>query len=318
MRSSDPEAIEGEFRAAGLEPLAPYTRAVDERPCRCMRCGTRRWVRLRVLRRGGIACRWCHGWAKWEPWAEQARARALRHGRALGAPEESLRRIGTRNLAPITPVGDLYTPVGVVCLACGETTVQVPERIRDERRAWYGCGRCAVEHDRAVRADAEEMFAAHGLRLLDRLSGEYVPQRAECLTCGSERPVSYSDLRDGTAPLCWTCTHGIRPDEPHRVYLIHFPALRVMKVGITHNRHDRRLLDHALVGGRVVQSVVVTDRAAARRLERLLVARYAPWSTADVGPDEFPQGGWTETWREDAPLLDLTTEAQAAGVADSV
>ncbi|HEY5000999.1 MAG TPA: hypothetical protein VII15_04090, partial [Candidatus Cryosericum sp.] len=94
----------------------------------------------------------------------------------------------------------------------------------------------------------------------------------------------------GAAPLCWTCTHGIRPDEPHRVYLFHFPALRVMKVGLTHDRHDRRFFQHMAEGGQLVDSVVVPDRESARRLEQLLKARFQPWSTADVGLQDFPQG----------------------------
>ncbi len=154
------------------------------------------------------------------------------------------------------------------------------------------------------------MFAANGLRLLGPCRGEYAPQAAECLTCGTERRVSYAALRDGTAPLCWTCTHGIRPDEPHRVYLVHFPELAVMKVGLTHDRHDRRLLDHALGGGRTVETVAVPDRETARRVERYVRALYARWVTGDVGPEEFPQGGWTETWADDAPPLDLAAAAR--------
>ena len=312
MRANS-EAIDEEFRAVGLEPLAPYTRAADERLCHCVTCGTNRWVRLSNLRQGGIACRWCHGWEKWIPWAEQARARAATW-RSLGTAQESFGWLSQSNLAPLTPVGDLYQPVGVVCLVCGETLVTVPERIQASkgRPGWFGCERCAVDRKGQVRADAEGLFAANGLRLLAPCLGEYVPQRANCLGCGVERRVSYNDLRTGSAPLCWTCTHGIRPDEPHRVYLVHFSSLKVMKVGLTHNRHDRRLFDHEIEGGRVIDTVVVPDREAARRLEYLLKARYHSWRTPDVGPAEFPQGGWTETWRDDAPVPDLAAEAAAA------
>jgi hypothetical protein len=84
-----------------------------------------------------------------------------------------------------------------------------------------------------------------------------------------------------------------------------------MKIGLTHNRHDRRLVDHTIVGGEVVTSVLVADRQAARRLEGLIKAKYAPWKAAGVGPDDFPQGGWTEIWRDDAPALDLQAAAAA-------
>lgn len=308
-----PEAVDAEFRAVGLDPLEPYTRATEERECRCATCGTRRRVKLaRLRRRDGIACRWCHGWAKWGEWSEQARARAFRFGWSLGDVDESTRRIQLEGLAPLTTVGDLYQPVGVVCLTCGETLVTVPERISAERPGWFGCDRCAQDRKRRVRDDAPKVFAEHGLRLLEPCRGEYAPQPVECMTCGTVRRVSYNDLGRGTAALCWTCTHGIRPDEPHRVYLVHFALLGVYKVGITHNRHDRRLLEHAIEGGRLIESLVLSDREAARRLEQIIKARYAPWAVVGMGPQEFPQGGWTEAWHESAPLLNLEAAAAAA------
>jgi len=165
-----------------------------------------------------------------------------------------------------------------------------------------------------VVARAAEVFAEHGLELLGRCTGEYADQDARCLTCGSSRNVSYRELVDGTAPLCWTCTHGIRVDEPHRVYLILFDRLGVWKVGITHNRHDRRLLDHALQGGSIVETVLVSDRATARRVETYVKARCAGWRAANVGPEHFPQGGRTETWRVDGPNIHLADVLSATGV----
>ncbi len=44
----------------------------------------------------------------------------------------------------------------------------------------------------------------------------------------------------------------------------------------------------------------------------MLKARYRRWAITNVGSAEFPQGGWTETWRDDAPLPDLEAEARAA------
>ncbi len=306
-----------EFRSHDLEPLSPYTRATEERQCRCTRCGTRRWVKLATLRRkDGVACRWCHGWEKWNPWSEHARQLVLERLQEFGQlsqarsffgdQAQSLERLRGEKLAPLTEVGDLYQPVGVVCLECGETTVTVPERISADRPGWFGCERCSSGRRKKELERAPELFAANGLRLLGPCTGEYVPQKVECIECGSERSVSLDALRRGSAPLCWTCTHGIRPDEPHRVYLIHFADLGVFKVGITHDRHDRRLLDHQLAGGRVVETVLVLDRKEARRLERLIQARYSAWTVPDVGPEDLPQGGWTETWSDKAPMLDLT------------
>lgn len=303
-----------EFARHGLRPVSPWVNAAAERECVCNRCGTTRWVRLRNLRSGGIACRWCHGWAKWGPWGQTQRA-LYGPWRAAAGPGESLRRLHSEHLAPLTPVGDEFTPVGVVCLRCGETLVALPNRIDPGHPGWDGCERCYQAHKKQVKAEAADVFEAAGMRLVGALTGEYVKQEVVCMGCGSPRRVSLAAARDGTAPLCWTCTHGIRPDEPHRVYLVRFPALGVLKVGITHDRHDRRLIDHQLAGGHVVDTVRVPDRAAALRVETWVKAMYAPWSQSGVGPAEFPQGGWTETWAEaGAPPLDLEAAVAAAGV----
>ena len=153
-----------------------------------------------------------------------------------------------------------------------ELGVTMPERIHEERPGWFGCERCAQNHKAAVRKDAPAVFEANGLQLVGPCRGEYVPQACTCAGCGSLRSVAYAELVAGTARLCWTCTHGIRADEPHRVYLVRFQALGVLKVGLTHNRHDRRLFQHELEGGTVVESIVVPDRATARSLERWIIA----------------------------------------------
>ena len=312
MTIQNTDAIDDEFRCAGLEPVSAFTRAGDERECRCTRCGTTRWVRLSNLRKGGVACRWCHGWDTWTPWGSQARTRAA-GWKPIGTPEESLELLGSVNLAPITPLGDLYAPVGAVCLTCGETLVTVPERIKSSRSrpGWYSCQRCAADRKQRIREDAPTLFESNGLRLLGPCRGEYVAQHTECMTCGAERWVSYSDLLSGTDAECWTCRTGINPKEPHRVYLFHFADLGVVKVGITHNRDDRRLGDHQFAGGRLVDCIVVPNRAAAQLVEKVICSATRGWSATGVGPEDFPQGGWTETFRDDAPVFSLAAIATA-------
>jgi hypothetical protein len=291
-----------EFAQFGLEPIGPTTRPSELRPVRCLRCSTVRWVRLTNLRRGGIGCQWCHGWQKWPAWADNARTRAERW-RPIRGVDFSEKRLIAVHLAPLTEVGDEFTPVGVVCLVCGDVDVVVPERISDK----WPCGQCYRRRRAGLRHDAPDVFRAHGLELLGICRGEFVPQAARCLKCDSIRSVSFRRLVEGTAPLCWVCTYGIRPDEPHRVYLVRFPDLQIWKVGLTHSRHDRRLHQHQIQGGEVVQTITVPNRTAARQLERAVLSRYEPWRADGHAPD-FPQGGWTETWldNDDAPPCDLT------------
>jgi hypothetical protein len=286
------------FDAAGLKITGPLVGPQQEQECICLACGTRRLVRLSNLRKGGIACRWCHGWAKWGEWGELARARA---GSFRSTRDERWvrERLAEMRLIPLTAVGDEFTPVGVVCMNCGETTAVMPERFAPER-GWNGCERCSQSRKKRVRESAPEVFEQAGLRLLSPCRGEFVPQLVECLACSSLRRVSYTQAKEGTAPRCWTCATGIRADEPHRVYLVRFPEMGVFKVGLTHNRDDRRLTEHELGGGQVVETIVVPDRPAARRLERAILDAFARWSAPGVGPSDFPQGGYSETWL-DAP-----------------
>jgi hypothetical protein len=62
----------------------------------------------------------------------------------------------------------------------------------------------------------------------------------------------------------------------------------------------------------------VADRQAAFAGEAQILALYRTFEASNVGPQDFPQGGWTETWREDgAPPLDLATVCASAGRATS-
>ncbi len=322
--SPDARAIDERFRSRGLEPVGLYTRSTDPRECVCTTCGTTRFVRLSSLKKGETACLWCGGWRKWAPWAAAAREESRESTPPqcmawwktewLGTKQAWTDQLLRAGLLPVTPVVDRYEPVGVVCARCGESFVVVPSRVFPDRPDLEGCPRCAAELKRAVKSSAEQLYEDSGLELLAPGGGLAGRRRARCVRCGTTRLVSYLELLNGTAPLCWTCTHGIRPDEPHRVYLFHFPRLHVMKVGLTHNRHNRRFEQHELEGGVFLASVVVTDRAAARALESEIRRSYEAWASPYVDTADFPQGGWTETWSDDAPPLDLGAEADRLGV----
>lgn len=278
-----------------------------------MTCGTTRWVTLaNAESSSGIACRWCHHRARWGEAAPRLRASAVAY-RPIRGEEWVREQLDVMGLTALTEVGDEFDPVGVICRTCGETTYVLPERFVPER-GWNGCQRCSEARKKGVKADADSLFADHGLTLVGPCSGEFVKQTCVCQKCGSERRVSYNDLKQGTAPLCWTCTHGIRRDEPHRVYLVHFPDLGVYKVGITHNRHDRRLQDHLAARCQILETIVVPDRRAALDLEKFILQRTSQWKADGIGPNDFEQGGWTETWLDSGPRIDLEGEAGQLGV----
>ena len=300
------EQANAEFRCAGLTPLTPYTRISEEREAVCDRCGTWRRVTLRAVRAPDCdACRWCAGWEKWSAWGNRARERASLH-RPIRGIDFSRTQIHNTGLITLSELGDEFTPTGCLCLTCGETLVTVPERISADRPGWFACQRCYAAQTRTARTEADDVYARAGLRLLVPLLGQWTKYPAKCLSCGQPRHISYREAADGSGPSCWTCTHGIRSDEPHRVYLFRFPALGVLKIGITHNRHDRRLVEHQVQGGHLVETILVPDRHSALALEAWVLRKKAALLRRSVGPAHFPQGGWTEAWSEsEAPAVNL-------------
>jgi hypothetical protein len=314
-RRLDPTDVDAEYRSHGLEPISPYVRAGDERECICIRCGTLRRVPLRTLRDpNSAACRWCWGWKKWKPWGNMARTTAAGWREIRGA-EYSSQMLALERLVPLTTVGDEFTAVGVMCTLCYETLVTVPERIHPKQPGWFGCQGCSTASTRTARSEAEDVYLNAGLKLLVALRGQHTKYPAECLKCGTRRFVSYHAIVTSSAPACWVCTHGILPDEPHRVYLFRFPALGVLKVGITHNRHDARLIEHQVNGGVLVETVLAPNRDASLVVEAWVLANMAKWRSPEVGPADFPQGGWTEAWIEEgAPVVRLAAVCDAMGV----
>lgn len=193
----------------------------------------------------------------------------------------------------------------------------VREVIRHAQRQRGGVP-CKAARPRVLRAEAVKLFAEAGLRLIGGLAGKFALRQVECLKCGSPRKVSFRKVAEGSASLRWTCTYGIRPDEPHRIYLFHFADLRVFRVGITHSRHNGRLLQHQVSGGKLVESALVVDRSAALRIETVILAIYRPYAAPGIGPQQFPQRGWTETWSAtDAPALSRPDVCRGAGLTET-
>lgn len=161
-------------------------------------------------------------------------------------------------------------------------------------------------------------FELYGLRrVYEGYAKMSAPVACTCLDCGTPRtPISLSSLLAGATP-CLLCATQIDTELPHLVYLIHFPKLRLYKVGITHTERRRynRIAAHQRHGGRLLSTVDVPNREAAFAVERH-VLRAVRTDRTLVEPKTFPQGGWTETWSDDAPPPDLAilaSEVESAG-----
>jgi hypothetical protein len=284
------------FATSGLSSLTPFTRVDDEREATYNRCGTWRRVTLRsVCDPERSACRWCDGWKKWTSWGIDARDHARTRRSIRGAVFSASQIRITGPVAP-TKLGDEFTPVGCLCVTRGETLVIVPERV-DPRRP-CNCQRCHGAQTRVARTRTADAYVQAGLRLLSPVPGQWTKHPTECLIYDQFRHISYQQVIGRSTPACWTCTHGIRPDEPHRVYLIRFPALGVLKVGIKHNRHNGRIIEHLDEGGQLLETAVVPDLRTALAVEASVLATKSAWLRRGVGPEHFPQSGSTEAWSE--------------------
>jgi hypothetical protein len=81
------------------------------------------------------------------------------------------------------------------------------------------------------------------------------------------RPVAQRSREPNRMPgrwgRCCVCFGDVRQDEPHRVYLVQFPALGVLKVGIRNSKNDHRIEDHAAASGVLLDVIDTNDRAGA-------------------------------------------------------
>ncbi|MFD4907103.1 hypothetical protein [Kitasatospora purpeofusca] len=166
------------------------------------------------------------------------------------------------------------------------------------------CFNCGSQQMAALQ---DELFETHGLTRdhigYARLSD---PVAAHCSApaCGAERRISLVDLRRGVTP-CLNCAELADPNALHIVYKLHFPALRAYKVGITNTeaRHDR-IASHISHGGILLESCEVPNREAAQTAEDT-VLRSVRGFPSSCTPKDMPQGGYTETWSDTGPNIDL-------------
>jgi hypothetical protein len=87
------------------------------------------------------------------------------------------------------------------------------------------------------------------------------------------------------------CFGDVRQDEPHRVYLVGFPALGVLKVAITNSRNDHQIEDHATTSAVLLDVIDTDDRAVAYSVAGAVLTAYRPRAATWLTVEHFPQGG---------------------------
>lgn len=303
--------IDAAYRALGVEPVGPHVSAQAPRIFRCQVCGRVDAASLTALRNKRPPL--CLGCSVREI-AERDISQTISVTEAAGyiisgtwvVYGQNGKEVSQSDLAAqMSAFWELVVATcrkcgadteisAVFCLASADSTREIP------------CMNCMAGNEGLVERQ-DLSFAAHGL---ERLHDGYAKMTdlvtAKCLACGSLRKISESALLSGATP-CLSCDSGIDPNVPHFVYIVWFPRLKVRKVGITNwESHSDRIAQHLNRGGFLEDLVLVPNRDAATLLESWVLESVVKGHRKASSPLDFPQGGWTETWVDSAPIFDLS------------
>lgn len=306
--------IYARYMRLGMKPVDPYVDAQSPRRCACLVCGQVDRIAYAEIRdQLGHYCFWCssreayeQGLAaepqKWGITVEQASRIVL--GDDYIARAENGEVLDAAGLA--ARMQHIWSPVEVECIACGTLTrrsVSMTLGISGDLDRTR-CFQCFAQ---PLTIEQDQLFETFGL-IRDHKGYARIGEKvaAHCMNpdCGAERRISVADLMNGVAP-CLACAEAADPDAPHTVYLMHFPRLRACKVGITssESRHDR-IASHVAHGGVLLGQHDVPNREAALTVEDFALSAVRDFPSGCTARD-FPQGGYTETWSDSAPDIDL-------------
>jgi hypothetical protein len=297
-----------------MKPLDPFVDSQSPRRCACLACGQIDKVAYAEIRgQLGHYCFWCacremyeYGLAaepqKWDITVEQAAGIVL--GGEYVARAENGEVLDATGLA--ARMEHVWSPVEVECIMCGTITRRSVSMTLGNSGD-PGGSRCFQCFARPMTVWQGQLFEAYGL-VRDHNGYARIGEKvaAHCMEphCGADRKISIADLMNGFAP-CLACAEEVDPDAPHTVYLMHFPSLRACKIGITNSeaRNDR-VNSHVTQGGVLLGQYEVPNREAARTVEDFVLSVMRDYPSGCTARD-FPQGGYTETWSDDAPDMDL-------------
>ncbi len=304
--------IDNRYTRTGWEPREPYVSPKHMRLCVCGKCGRPDEVAYAEIRaRGSRYCDWCtsrqvyeHGLAaepsRWDITLEQAAQIVLGDDFLARGPDGVV--LAATDLA--RQMEHVWSLVDVECAVCATTTRWSASRDLSTPGV-VGRSRCWYCYSLPLAPWQNEFFQRHGL-VREHDGHAPLGQRvaAHCGACGFKRSISISELKSGVAP-CLNCAEAVDPDAVHIVYLIHFPSLRAYKIGLTSTevRNDR-IASHVAHGGRPIEQHEVPNREAARTVEDTVLRAVRDYPS-DCAERDFPQGGYTETWSDDAPAIDI-------------
>lgn len=288
-RRLDPEAAATVMRAAGVEPIEPYRNSQSPWRCRCLSCGREVTPRYTDVRGRHAGCKWC-------AWRKAGVGQRLQHEIAASFMIE-------HGLEPLEQYPGAGKQWRCRCLTCGN---EVRPRYTNIKQSWGGCGRCGrraqSRTQRGPEARAIADFLAVGLEPLEPYMSVMTPWRSQCRNCGREVSPLLNNIRKGQGACRWCSGKAVDAEDAVAVMraeslepLVAYPDLRAAKIGIT-DASGRRLKKHSTRGWQVLCTVTVRGERA-----QLIEADIIDWWRGELalpaylGPQEMPQGGWTET-----------------------
>jgi hypothetical protein len=302
------------YRQLGLKPLDRFVDSHSLRRCACLVCGQIDKIAYAEIRNQHCHyCSWCmcrqmyeQGLAaepsKWDIIVEQAAVIIL--GGDFIARAENREILDADGLE--ARMEHAWSLVEVECIVCG-TPARWSASMTLGSRGDPNRTRCFQCLSQPMTVLQDRVFESYGL-VRDHNGYARVSEKvaAYCMkpNCGGDRKISITDLMNGIAP-CLTCKEPVDPNAPHAVYLMHFPRLSVCKIGITSTEARRdRVTSHVAHGGVVLEQHEVPNKEAALTVEDFVRSAMRGFPSGCTARD-FPQGGYTETWSDNAPNVDL-------------
>jgi hypothetical protein len=164
-----------------------------------------------------------------------------------------------------------------------------------------------------MRVDPEfavEAMIRAGVKPLTPYTSAKTPWESECLKCGRHVTPTWTHIASGRGGCRYCVDFGFRAHKPAIVYVAHHEQLRSVKIGVANIDTTNPRLDQHTRQGWEITGVIHTGGDEALQIEREILH----WWRNDLGlphhlgPEQTPQGGFTETISADAVPARLVLE----------
>ncbi|MFD8431756.1 hypothetical protein ACFV1R_29600 [Streptomyces coelicoflavus] len=276
--------------AANIEPLEPYEKNSKGWACRCLNVGCPREgkpikVLMKVVRAGGMACRFC--------------SKKEIH------PDDAFKMMVDSGLVePKVPYPGIDIPWLGECLRCH---TDVTPRLNDVRNGQGACIHCAPNTPLTPEQAWDRALSYRVLPDdLHAFKSTNTPWPGTCIECGADVEPRLGNLYRGQGACnSQKCKlTGFKDDAPGLIYLLHRPDPEMAKIGICeHAPHNKRLERHINNGWEVAQTLTFQVGLHARLLEstiKRLWFKDRAWANGRARGEAWFDG-YTETVLLDDP-----------------